>query len=187
MAEVDLLRLGQQVAERGAELVGVVDGDRGLDRHPPQFRRQRRRAIEVAALGLEAVGQNLRGVAVAAVLEHPRDQLLDRLFRAEIVQALLGARQHQPRLQLQQRRDQDQKLGRHLQLQLALALQVLHVGDDDLAQLQVEQADLLAQDDRHQQVERPREDVEVEVEVGDAITGSLERRGTTPGFCYLAR
>jgi len=40
---------------------------------------------------------------------------------------------------------------------------VLDVGDDDLAQLQVEQADLLAQDDRQEEVERPGENVEVEV------------------------
>ena len=48
---------------------------------------------------------------------------------------------------------------------------MLDVGDDDLAQLQLEQAHLLAQDDRHQQVERPGEDVEVEIELGDRLTG----------------
>ncbi len=44
---------------------------------------------------------------------------------------------------------------------------MLDVGDDDLAQLDLEQVDLLAQQDRDQQVERPGEDVEVEIEVGD--------------------
>ena len=50
VADVDVGRLGQQVAERGAELLGVVDGGGGLDRDPAQLRRQRRRAVEVAAL-----------------------------------------------------------------------------------------------------------------------------------------
>ena len=44
---------------------------------------------------------------------------------------------------------------------------MLDVGDDDLAELDLEQADLLAQDDREQQVERTGEDVEVEVQLGD--------------------
>ncbi len=181
VADVDFGRLGQQIAEGGAERFGVIDGGRGLDRDPPQLRRQRRRAVEVAALGLEAVGQHLGRVAVAPVLEHPREQLLDRLLGFQVIELFLGAGQHQPRLQLQQGGDQDEELGRHLQLQLALALEVLDVGDDDLAQLQVEEADLLAQDDRHQQVERPGEDVEVEIEVevgyGHCGESSLHRGG----------
>ena len=44
---------------------------------------------------------------------------------------------------------------------------MLDVGDDDLAELDLEQVDLFAQDDRQQQVERPGEDVEVEVKLGD--------------------
>ena len=51
-------------------------------------------------------------------------------------------------------------------------LEVLDVGDDDLAELDLEQADLLAQDERHQQVEGPGEDVEVELELGGAHRAS---------------
>ena len=51
---------------------------------------------------------------------------------------------------------------------------MVDVGDDDLAELQLEQADLLAQDDREQQVEGPGEDVEVEIEVGDRHRVRLE-------------
>ena len=40
------------------------------------------------------------------------------------------------------------------------------VGDDHLAELDLEQADLLAEHDRQQQVERPGEDFEVELEIG---------------------
>ena len=106
------------------------------------------------------------GVAVAAVLEHPREQLLGRLLGRELDQLLLRRRQQQPRLQLEQRGDQDQELGRRLEVELALLLDVLEVGDHDLAQLDLGERDLLAQDDGHQQVERAREDVQIEVELG---------------------
>ncbi len=80
--------IDQQVAERGAEPVGVVGGDRGVDGDAAQARRQRRRAVEVAARRLEALASVVRGVAVAAVLEHPREQLLDRLLGPELLQLL---------------------------------------------------------------------------------------------------
>jgi hypothetical protein len=40
---------------------------------------------------------------------------------------------------------------------------MVEVGDDDLAQLDVGEADLLPQQDCEQEVERPLEDVEVEL------------------------
>jgi hypothetical protein len=40
---------------------------------------------------------------------------------------------------------------------------VVDISDDDLAELQLEQADLLAQDDREQQVEGPGEDIKVQI------------------------
>ncbi len=42
---------------------------------------------------------------------------------------------------------------------------MLDVGDDDRAELDLEQADLLAQDDAEEQVERPDEDIEIQIEV----------------------
>ena len=44
---------------------------------------------------------------------------------------------------------------------------MVEVADDDVGQLDLEQVDLLAQDERQQQVERPAEDLEVELELGD--------------------
>ena len=43
VADVDRRRHGQQVAERGAEPVGVIGGGRGVDGDAAQARRQRRR------------------------------------------------------------------------------------------------------------------------------------------------
>ena len=149
----------------GAEQVGLVGRAGGVERDPAQLGGQRRRAVEVAAAVGEQLGEVGGGVAVAAVLEHPREQLIRRLLGAELDQLLLRGRQQQPRLELEQRGDQDQELGRRLEVELALLLDVLEVGDHDLTELDLGERDLLAQDDGHQQVERPREDVEVEVEL----------------------
>ena len=64
--------------------------------------------------------------------------------------------EHQARLQLQQRRDQDDEFGRALEVELAAALEVVQVGQHDLRQLELQQVDLFAQDERQQQVERAR-------------------------------
>ncbi len=45
-------------------------------------------------------------------------------------------------------------------------LEVLDVGDDDLSQLDFGEVHALAKDDRHEEVEGAREDVELEVQVG---------------------
>ena len=75
--------------------------------------------------------------------------------------------QHQPRLQLEQRRDQHEELGGRLEVELAGALEVLDVGEHHLGEVDLEQVDLLLQHQRQEQVERPVEDLEVEVERGD--------------------
>ena len=122
----------------------------------------------MALLGGEAAGEVLGRVPVAARLEHPREQLLGGLAGLEILeQVRVVAGQHQPRLQLQQRRDQHQELGRDLEIELAARLEHVEVGDDDVGQLDLEQVDLLAQDERQEQVERTREDLEIELQLGD--------------------
>ena len=98
----------------------------------------------------------LGGAAVAARLEHAREQLLGGLAGLEVEQLVVLARQHEPRLQLEQRGDQDEELGRDLEVELAARLEEVEVGDDDVGQLDLEQVDLLAQDERQQQVERAR-------------------------------
>ncbi len=44
---------------------------------------------------------------------------------------------------------------------------MVEVGEHDLGELQLEQVDLLAQDERQQQVEGAAEDVEVELQRGE--------------------
>ncbi len=119
-------------------------------------------------LGREQLAQVAGGGAVAARVEHPREQLLGGLLGLDVEQLLLLAAQHQPRLQLQQRGDQHDELGRRLEVELAALLEVVEVGEHDVGERQLEQVDLFAQDERQQQVERAAEDVEVELERGEA-------------------
>jgi hypothetical protein len=157
----------QQAADGGAELRGLVDGARVVVVTRAQRRRQRRRAEAMAVLVGQAVGQVLGRAAVAARLEHARQQLLGRLAGLEVEQLVLLARQHEPRLELQQGRDEDEELGRRLEVELAAALEEVEVAEHHVGQLDLEQVDLLAQDERQQQVERPGEDLQVELEVSD--------------------
>src|ERR687893_389495 len=88
----------------------------------------------------------------------------------------LLARQHEPRLELEQRRDEDEELRRRLEVELVAGLEVVEVGEHDLAQLDLQQVELLAQDEREEQVERPREDVEVQLQAADQRRGHARRR-----------
>ena len=185
MAEVDRRRRAQQPAERRAQhrrVVGLLG--RG-QRRAAQRLRQRRRAVQEALPVVVAVRQVPARTAEARVLQHPLQQLLGRLGGRELVElGQLLARQHQPRLELQQRRDQHQELRRGLQVQQLGGLEVVQVGDDDVGQLDLEQVDVLAQDQREQQVERPREHVEVQLQAmhrGGHETAKARRRARRTG------
>ncbi len=124
------------------------------------------------------------GAPVAPRLEHPREQLLGGFAGLEVVEVLVGAREHEPRLELEQRGDEHEELGRDLEVELAAALEVVEVGEHDVGELHLEQVDLLAQDERQQEVERTREDLEVELERGDGhrvqATGTPRRPTACP-------
>src|ERR687892_853051 len=98
------------------------------------------------------------------VADRAREQLRGRLARLEIQSLLVLLGEHQPRLQLEQRRDQDQELGGGLEVQLAGALEVLDIGQHDLREVDLEQVDLLLEHERQEQVEGTVKDLEIEVE-----------------------
>ena len=107
----------------------------------------------------------LGGAAVAVVLEHPREQLLGRLARLE-VEPLLA-----PRAGSISRDFSSSSAAISTRNSVAAsrsssprALEVLDVGEHDLGEVDLEQVDLLLQHQRQEQVERPVEDLEVEVE-----------------------
>ena len=93
---------------------------------PAQTGRQRRGAVVVVAALFEHAAEVGGGVAVAPVLEHPREQLVGGLLGREV--GLVGRlRKQEPRLELEQRGDQDEELGRRLEVELAGLLEPLDV------------------------------------------------------------
>ena len=168
-------RGAQEVAEGSRQPVGLVDRAGVIEGDLAQVRRQRRRAVAEALLGLEALAQVARRAAVARVLEHPGQQLVGRLGGREVERlVLLLARQHQPRLELEQGGDQHEELGRRLEVELPGALEMVEVGDHHVGEVELEQVDLLAQHEREQQVERALEDLEVELERRERHASSVK-------------
>ena len=129
--------------------------------------RQRRLAEAHAVLCRQQAAEVRRRRAVAARVEHPRKQLLGSRLGLDVELLFLLAEQHQARLQLKQRRDQHDEFGRRLELELAARFEVVEVCEHDLGELQLEQVDLFAQHQREQQVERAREEVEIQLEIGE--------------------
>ena len=69
----------------------------------------------VAALLAEQLCEMVGSLAVAARIEHPREQLLGRFARFKLAKLIdFAGREHQSRLQFEQSRDQHDELGRHL-------------------------------------------------------------------------
>ncbi len=155
MAERELRRHAQEAAERGAEAVGVVDRAGLGEVRAAQRRRERSAAVAHALLPSQPCPEVLGSAAVALRLEHAREQLLGGLTRLEVGELVILARQHEARLELQQRGDQHEELRGHLEVELAAPVEVIEVGDDDLRELHLEQVDLLPQDERQQEIERP--------------------------------
>ena len=162
----------QQAAERPAERRRVPDRAVDvLERPAAKADRQRRLAVADLRLVGEAILEVVGRPPVAARLEHPREQLLGGLARLELEQLVVLAGQHQPGLELEQGGDEHDELGRRLEIELAASLEEVEVGDDDLGQLELEQVDDVAQDERQQQVERAAEDLQIELELGQQHRG----------------
>ena len=107
-------------------------------------------------------------LAVALGLQHPREKLLGGLAREQVLQVVFAlAGQHQARLQLQQRGDQDEELRRDLEIQLALGLEVIEIADDDVGELDLQQIYVLFEDERQEQVKGPGENLQVEFQLFD--------------------
>ena len=131
-------------------------------------------------------GEPLRGALEALVLGEAQRQLLGRALGVELLLVLGVGIDEQARLQLAERRDEHEELRERLEIDLLGALELRQVGQHDVDDRHLDELELLAQDEGEQQVERPRERVEVEVELEN---GSVHTRivATTPdadgGFC----
>ena len=112
------------------------------------------------------------GAAEARVLEQALHQLLGRLRGRELVELLdLLAREHQPRLELQQRRDEHEELRRRRQVELLPPLELVAVGEDHVGEVDFQQVELLTPEERERPVEWAGEDVEAELERADEAHG----------------
>ena len=132
-------------------------------------RRERGRAEpeEPVARGLEPLGEPGRGLLRAPVLGEAPRELLGGHLRLELGELGVLVGEQPARLQLEQRRDQDEELAARVEVELIPLGQVLDEGDHDLGEVDLAQRQLLAEDERQQEVERAFERVEIEVELSD--------------------
>ena len=112
-------------------------------------------------LRAQTAAEVLRDASIPVGVEQAREQLLGRLAGIKLDRIHLLAGQHQARLEFEQGGDEDEELSREVEVELASALEMIDIGDDDVGEVDLEQIDLLAQDERQQQIERTREDVKV--------------------------
>ena len=131
------------------------------------------------------------GPAVARVGEHPGQQLLRRLAGASSSRSSISSPGSISRDLSSSRpaiSTRNSVVG--LEVEAAVArLQVVDVGDDDVGEIDLEEVELLAQHQRQQQVERPGEDVEIQLEAvhggrghgAQATTRAGRARRPSPG------
>ena len=112
----------------------------------------------------------------AAVLGEPARQLLGRLLGLELGELGLLVGEERARLQLEQRRDQDEELAARVEVELVALGEVLDEREHDLGEIDLAQRQLVAEDERQQEVERPLERVEVELELADEGRRHRRRR-----------
>ena len=150
--------------QHGAERLGILRRERRLD-----LRRERRRPEpEVpVALRREPLAEPRRGFLRAPVLGEPPRKLLRRLFGIELRELGVLVGEERARLQLEQRGDQHEELAARLEVELFALGQPLEERDDDAGEVDVPQVELLLEDERKQQVERPLEGVEIKRELAD--------------------
>ena len=147
----------------------------------PRGRERRRSEPEVAvAGGLETRREPFGALLGAAVLGEPPCELLGRDLGLELGElgVLLG--EERSRLELEQRGDEHEELAARVEVEPAALVQVLEKRDHDLGEVDLAQRELVAEDERQQQVERPLERVEVEVELADGEGFPLIRGRLAP-------
>ena len=164
MRERDLRRLRREQPQHSREPFGI------LRRKPALATRGKRRGAEPevpVALASKPFREPLRrALDPPVLLEAPR-QLFRRLLGLEILDVRL-TREEPTRLQLEQRRDQDQELAARVQVELFTLGEPLDEREHDPSHVDLDERQLLPQDQGQEQVERALERVEVELQFSDA-------------------
>ena len=101
----------------------------------------------------------------APVLGQPPRELLGRLLGLELGQLGLLLGEERARLQLEQRRDEDEELAAGVEVELLALGEPLDEREHDRGEVDLGRLELLLQDQRQEQVERALERVEIELEL----------------------
>ena len=113
----------------------------------------------------QPLGQPAGRLLHAPVLGQPPCQLLRGLLGLELRQLRRLVLEEPARLQLQQRRDEDEELAAGIQIQRVALGEPLEEAHDDPGDVHVRKVDFLLEDERQEQVEGAFEGVQVQVEL----------------------
>ena len=146
-----------------AELHGVFAAGYHVERGQTADRRPLRLPQQALSAFLSSVAQILSSPLEPAVLEQPGQQLVAGLLGRQLgLEERFGAGQQQPRLDLHQEAHEQQELAHLVPVGgSSLRLQLVQIRRDHLEQRHLQQVDLLFEDERQQEVERPLVDVEI--------------------------
>ena len=175
MRERDARRLDGEPAHRLDETERLL-----LRRGVARARRERRRPepeVELALL-LEPLPQPHGGELHPPVLGETPRELLGGLLRLQVRELRLLVGEQMSRLQLEQRRDQDEELAAGVEIELVALGEPLDEGNDDPGHVDLRRLDRVLEQEREQEVERPLEGIEVQLEVAD---GAGHDRTLAPG------
>src|SRR5438067_2580116 len=152
-------RLGREPAQRIRERGRILGREPALDLWSEGRRPQ---PEEPVGLRLEQLGEELCAALRPPVGREPPRQLARRLLWLELGELGVLVRKERTRLQLEQRRHQDEELAARFEV---ARVEPLAERQDDLGHVHVDELELLLQDERQEQVERAGEGVQVQLEL----------------------
>ncbi len=150
--------------QRRAERFGILRRKATLD----AWRQRSRPDAEPAILlGAEALDEPGGSLLHAPVLREPSGELLRGLLWLELTElgGLVG--EQRARLELEQRRHEDEELTARLQIEFVTLREALDEREDDGSDVDLPRLELLLQEQRQEEVERPFEGIELELELAD--------------------
>ena len=131
----------------------------------------------------EALGEPGGRLLHSAVFGEAACELLGRLLRPEVGELCRFVREERARLELEQRGDEDEELAARLEVERLALGEQLHEGDDDRGDVDLGEVELLAQDEREQEVERPLEGVQIQLELAHDHREEASRGAGQPPTC----
>ena len=150
--------------QRSAERFGILRRKAALD----AWRQRSRPDAEPAILlGAEALEEPGCGLLHAPVLREPSGELRRGLLGLELVELGRLVGEERARLELEQGRHENEELAARLQVELVTLSESLDECQDDGGDVDLPRLELFLQEQREEEVERPFEGVELELELAD--------------------